>query len=394
MNPGERPAAEDPPAKPQRLASLDAFRGATIAGMILVNNPGSWDHIYPPLRHSDWHGCTPTDLVFPFFLFIMGTAMAFSLRRYLESDHPRRGLWVRTARRVIVLLALGLLLNASGAIMSGIASLWNGPPTLDLGDVRIPGVLQRIALVYLLAVPAVVLLRIRWQIALAATILIGYTLLLRFVPVPGNGTPSISPDANWCRWLDLQILPAHRLWSGSPTDPEGLLATLPALVTTLAGYWTGLAIRSRPIGAAACRRLVLIGVATSTAGLLAALAVPLNKPLWTPSYVVFTAGLAVIILAAMLFVIDARHTRRPFEPLIDFGVNAIFVFVASGVVGRLLIMLPSPTADTALKTWLYEQIAATGIGSRNASLAFAIATVLAWWGVLALMRRMNITIRV
>ena len=241
----------DGSSQPARLMSLDAFRGATIAAMILVNNPGSWAHVYAPLRHADWHGCTPTDLIFPFFLFIVGTSMAFSMRGYLSGDRPRSSAYARIARRVAALFALGL-------VLSGV--LWN-----DWSVLRIPGVLQRIALVYLLASVLVLNARPAVQGVVAVVALLGYWLLLTRVPGP-DGSWGLGAESNIVRAADLALIGEAHLYSNSPTDPEGLLSTLPAVVTTLLGYWSGLALRTHRNGAVP--RLLVAGAIGVVAGLV------------------------------------------------------------------------------------------------------------------------------
>src|SRR3972149_4613061 len=245
----------------QRLLALDAFRGLTIAAMILVNNPGSWGDLYWPLDHAPWHGWTPTDLVFPFFLFIVGTALAYSLRKYRDGAGVAPAVYGRIARRPAVLLFPGWL---PGLLLRSISYASGAAATLDLATLRLPGVLVRIALVYLATSLVVLHTSFRTQIALAATLLLGYWALLAWLPNPGDYQANLSPDGNVAKVVDLALLGESHLYTQAQrekTDPEGLLSTLPAIATALLGYWTGLAIQRRGITGGAVARLVSAGVA-------------------------------------------------------------------------------------------------------------------------------------
>jgi len=228
-----------------RLYSLDAFRGLTIAGMILVNNPGSWSHVYAPLRHAEWHGWTPTDLIFPFFLFIVGVAVPFSFGKRLARGDSRRKLMIHVVRRAAILFGLGLLMRAV--------------PEFDFDGLRIMGVLQRIGLVYLFAAPAYLFLGRLGRGWLTVGLLLGYWALLTLVPVPGYGAGDLSPEGNLGAYLDRLIL-GDRLWAGS-WDPEGILSTFPAIATTLLGLFTGEWLRSRAPQEKKLRGLWLSGLA-------------------------------------------------------------------------------------------------------------------------------------
>lgn len=359
-----------------RLLSLDVFRGATIAAMLLVNNPGSWSHIYPPLRHAEWHGCTPTDLIFPFFLFIVGTAMALSFRRYEGARVPGSTLW-RVARRSAVLIVLGLILNG----------FWH----YDLANIRLPGVLQRIGLVFLLAAPVVLWLGRsadawkRWLVS--AVLLGGYWLAL----VLTNPSDPYDPEQNLVRTIDRALLGSAHVYSASPTDPEGLLSTLPAIVSTLLGYEAGRLLRERP-GVSGLAKLLVLGIAGVAAGWGWDRVMPLNKPLWTGSYVLFTAGWAAIGLALSYGLIDLARVRKPFKPLASMGVNAITVFVGSGLLARVLVF--TEIGDRSLKSWMYGSTFEPWLSEINASLAFAISTVLIWTIISLTLDRLGIRLRV
>lgn len=374
--------AASPPSR--RLIALDAFRGITIAAMILVNNPGSWSHVYPPLRHADWHGCTPTDLIFPFFLFIVGVAMAYSVPRQLERG--RALFWRNVARRTALLIGLGLLLNA---VMPVAESIRSSDPSVLL-SIRLPGVLHRIGLVYLLACVCVTGMGIRGRALVSIGALVGVPLaMLAFRP-----SAPFAPEGNLASWIDRSILPDRMLYHASPTDPEGLLGTLTALVTTLIGFEIGRLIRSvDTIGRGLVIRLVVTGLALVAAGWAASHAVPLNKPLWTPSYVLFTAGWASVGLGVCLIWCDlARWPGR--GPAALVGRHAITVFVGSGLLARALILTPGPSDHATLKGWMFDTMTAIGLSPINASLVFATGMVTLWVAIAYAMDRAGLVLKV
>lgn len=365
-----------PPPKPERterLISLDAFRGATIGAMILVNNPGSWSHVYPPLRHAEWHGCTPTDLIFPFFLFIVGVALAYSLPRHLEAGRPGRVFWARVLRRTALLIALGLLLSAFVPVWRGLASGDINVLTALLSNVRLPGVLQRIGLVYLLACVLLVMLRPRALLAVCVAILLAHPLAMWIY----NPAAPFAAGDNLSRAIDVAVLGPGRLYAASPTDPEGLLGTLPALVTTLFGYGCGRFIRAGAVTTRRCLRLVVAGLLLAGIGWTLSWIVPLNKPLWSASYTVYTAGWAAAGLGLCLLAFDVLRlpTRRALALL---GRHAITAFVGSGLLARVITLVPGPGSHTTLKSWIVSGPDAV-LSPLNASLAFALGTVVLWW---------------
>ncbi|WP_293131966.1 DUF5009 domain-containing protein [Microcoleus sp. bin38.metabat.b11b12b14.051] len=393
-----------------RLKSLDVFRGIAIASMILVNNPGSWKQVYPPLDHAEWHGCTPTDLVFPFFLFIVGCAMSFSLSKYtqttkkletLESEitetqqptqsdkHPlpssdfRRtstNIYWRIARRAAILFVLGLLLNTSSIALD---VLLNGAPIANFGKIRIMGVLQRIGLAYFISAIAILNLSPRNQKLLAVAVLLGYWGALFVFAVGGYTAYALTPEGYVGGAVDRLILGSQHLYKGGPFDPEGLLSTLPASVTVLIGYFTGEWLRVQPIKTRTSLNLAIGGLCCLVIGRLWGFSFPINKQLWTSSYVVFTAGWALLLLAACYETIEVRKWQwgRPFEIM---GLNAIFLFVASGIVARILLKTHiggDKTAPTTY-TWIYENWFVPWAGQLNGSLAFGVTAVLCWWLIL------------
>jgi predicted acyltransferase len=364
----------------QRLVSLDVFRGIAIASMILVNNPGSWDYIYPPLKHADWHGCTPTDLVFPFFLFIVGVAMPFSFAKYTPENRPTRQVYLRIIRRGLVLFGLGLLLTLStmflDLLLKGIA--------LDFSTMRIMGVLQRIGLAYVIAAFAVLRLSQRDLWILAGVLLFGYWGAMQLIPVPGFGAGNLTAEGNLGGYIDGILLSKQHLYKGGPFDPEGLFSSLPAVVTVLVGYFTGSWLQKQQVKSRTSINLVIFGLVCLIIGILWGFVFPLNKALWTSSYVVYTAGWALLVLALCYELVEVRGLKKLGFPLEVMGLNAIFLFVGSGLFGRILIKTSIGSGENALatKTWIYQNLFSSWAGDMNGSLLFAIANIVLWWLIL------------
>ena len=398
-----------------RLKSLDVFRGIAIASMILVNNPGSWKQVYPALEHAEWHGCTPTDLVFPFFLFIVGCAMSFSLSKYTQTTTKTEteaskitdvqeqtktektpltssNIYWRIARRAAILFILGLLLNTSSIALD---VLLNSAPIENFGKIRIMGVLQRIGLAYLISAVAILNLSPRNQKLLAIALLFGYWSLLTLVPVGGYSASELTPEGNLGGYIDRLILGSQHLYKGGPFDPEGLFSTLPAVVTVLTGYFTGEWLRVQPIKTRTSVNLAICGLCCVVIGHLWGFLFPINKQLWTSSYVVFTAGWALLLLAVCYETIEVRDWKwgRPFEIM---GLNAIFLFVASGIVARILLKTHIGRGESAPSTytWIYENWFLPWAGPLNGSLAFAVTAVLFWWLILYGMYRRGWVIKI
>lgn len=361
-----------------RLLSLDAFRGITIAGMILVNKPGSWTHVHPPLLHADWHGWTPTDLIFPFFLFIIGVAMTFSFSRRME-EGGRGALYRKIIWRSFIIYALGLLLNAF--------------PAFDLENLRFTGVLPRIAIVYLISSIIVLNATLRGQIAFCWSLLVVYWGLMTLAPVPGHGAGVLTPEGNLAAYVDSLFLPG-RMWQGT-WDPEGILSTIPAVSTTLFGVLTGHWLRTDRDRKEIAAWLFVAGWGAILAGMLWGIWFPINKQIWTSSYALFTAGAALQFLGVCYWLIDVYDFRRWFYPALVFGMNAIAVYVLSSMMISLFhyIHLPGEGSSTVM-AWIYQNLFAAWLAPKNASLGFALVYVVFWFSVMDLFYRKRVFIRV
>lgn len=357
-----------------RSAALDALRGASVALMILVNNPGSWEHIYPPLAHAAWHGVTPTDLVFPFFLFAVGASMAFAL----DEAAPARAFWPKVLRRAAIIFALGLFLNASPFVR------WNDAGELVVRDgqsLRAMGVLQRIALAYLGAAVVVRLVGLRHAWLAAALVLLAYWVACVTL---ATGSDPYSREGFFGTALDRALLgPAH-LYQGEgvPFDPEGLGSTPAAMAQVLLGAAAGRWLRRGPIDAALALRLFVAAALLLALAYAWSLAMPLNKKLWTSSYVVHTTGLALATLALLVTALDLRGRRGAAVTLaLAFGRNALLVFFLSGLLPRLLALIRWRDGGgwTSPLRWTYEHVFALLPGDpRLGSLAYALAVLAAF----------------
>lgn len=377
------PAAQ---AGTERLVSLDVFRGATIAGMILVNDAGDWNKTYAPLLHAEWNGWTPTDLIFPFFLFILGVAIPYAFAGRLERSGGDRGpLHRQIVRRTLILLALGLFLN------------WFPFYSVNWPAARIPGVLQRIAVVYFFAALAWLHLGRRSRMALTVALLAGYWLAMVLIPVPGHGAGDLSPDGNLAGWLDHLVLGRHT-WrkAPGPGDPEGILSTVPAIATALLGLLTGAWLRSPRTRREKLVGLLLWGCAATIAGLVLGLWFPINKNLWTSTYVLFTGGLALLLLAATYEFVDRRGWDAWARPFLVFGTNAIVAFFGSTLMAKILYLIHTTDgAETVtLQQWLYRHLSASWLPDYAASLAWALAFLGLWWGLMTILYRRRIFIKI
>ncbi len=334
--------------------------------MLLVNNPGSWSFVYPPLEHAEWNGWTPTDLIFPFFLFIVGVALVYSFARRREEGADRSALWRKVLLRSATIILIGLLLN--------------GFPSYHLATIRIPGVLQRIGLVYLCAAAAYLTLTWRELVSVIVVLLAAYAAAMLLVPVPGYGAGVLEPVGNLAQYLDSHLFAGH-MWKPE-WDPEGLLSTVPAVATCLIGVLTGMWLRGDRARGITAAWMAASGALLLEAGLGASLLVPINKNLWSSSYVLFTGGAALLTLALCYWFIDMRGGQRWAGPAYVFGANPLTVFVGSGLMARVLNLLQ--VGDGAggvwsLQRWCYERLFASWAGPLNGSLAYALSFVGLWW---------------
>ncbi len=382
------------PAKPGRLLSLDAFRGMTIAAMILVNNAGDWGHVFAPLNHAEWHGCTATDLIFPFFLFIVGVSMTFSFARRMGQDGAFEELVPQIYRRTILLLALGLGLQLI---------IFKAAPWVE--HYRFAGVLQRIALCYFFT--AFIMLGSSWreQAAWAVGLLLLYYALMKFVPVPGYGAGVLDMNGNLASWLDNFVF-GQRCYhfdekTGMGHDPEGLLSTLPAISTTLSGVLAGHWLRRRDTdGNEKVAGLATAGFFLLVLGALWRYDFPYNKNLWTSSYVLHTSGWAMLTLGVCYWIIDVKGYKAWSKPFVVYGTNAIAAYVGASAMAYTTIWIHWKSGDKVvfLKTWVYTHGFRSWIepleGPYVSSAAYGTAYVLIWLGLMTILYRKKIFIKV
>ncbi|WP_262248950.1 acyltransferase family protein [Parapedobacter soli] len=330
-----------------RLVSLDAFRGFTIAAMIIVNTPGSWEYVYAPLRHASWHGITPTDCIFPFFVFIVGISITLSYRKMLDAGRSKAGLVGKTLKRAALIFLIGIFLGLF--------------PDFAFEDIRIPGVLQRIAVVFLVC--ALLYLYTTWkqQAIIGSALLLLYWAAMLLVPVPGVGIGVLEPGKNLAAWVDGLLIPGT-MWQGT-WDPEGILSTFPAIATGISGMLAGklLAID----GMSYERKVIWLylgGLSAFIVGSAWGWVFPINKNLWTSSYVLYTAGLAAMVFGSLFFVIEVLKLSAWAKVGVVFGANAITAYVIGGVLPELL---------EPVNTW-YGHHFINGGGAEVASLLWAI----------------------
>jgi len=404
----------------ERLTSLDVFRGFTIFLMTIVNNPGSWSSIYPPLEHAEWHGCTPTDLVFPFFVFIMGTAIPFAM----PVKHFDGSVFNKILVRSLRIFCLGLFLSVFSRIhlfgLEGIPLLivrlfiafavayallgnfsMKVKTILAVGifiilislsfsglehfeDTRIPGVLQRIAIVYFFTSILYLKTNLKTQLLVLATLLIGYWLLMAFVPVPGFGPANFDKGTNLAAWIDDTLLNGH-LWASSKTwDPEGILSTFPAIGTGILGMYIGQLLNLQVDKIEIVKKTAIAGVSLVIGGLIWNTFFPINKSLWTSSYVLYTAGIATICLTLLYFIIDVKGYKKWTKLFLIWGVNPMIVFFFSGIIPRVLssIKVADPAnsgEEIGFQAYIYDHgIVPLFENTLNASLAYALSYAVFW----------------
>lgn len=352
------------------VSSLDAFRGITVAGMILVNSPGNWNSVFESLSHSDWNGCTLADMVFPCFLFILGAAMPFAFERRIEHGHHRRDLYARIVRRTIWLIALGLVLNVVAALPS-------------VAGLRLPGVLQRIGLVYLITAPIVLHLRPTGRAVTLVALVLGHWALLTLVPF-SHGSAGLTRSHNLAGFIDMTIFGRHVLMASG--DPEGLLGTIPAVSTTLMGSIAGEWLRRLQSTRVLFSRLAIAGLAALAIGMAWAARLPLNKSLWTGSFVMWTGGIAALVLACCYLLVDVYHHRTLARPFLWLGFNPLAIYFLSELVNDLVDKPWLRVAGQTLtvRSWLFWNVLRPvpfWIGDNWLSLVVALLTVAVWIAV-------------
>jgi predicted acyltransferase len=380
----------------QRFYSLDVFRGATVALMILVNNPGSWSYIYAPLEHAPWHGCTPTDLVFPFFLFAVGNALGFVMPRLQEGGDAI--FLKKVITRTLLIFGIGLFLNWFPFIK------WSGDH-LEFkvwANVRILGVLQRIALAYCLASLIIYYGKIKAAFVTGAVILLGYWVVCMLAGAPGD---PYSLSGYFGTAIDKAILGTGHMYKGEGVafDPEGLASLLPAVVQVIFGYLVGNYILAKGKTYEMISGLFVIGCIMIFAGFCWDMVFPINKKIWTSSFVVYTTGLATLVLSVLMYVIEMRGIRGVWSRFFDvFGKNALFIFMVSGILPRLYglcriedgINAHGAVVHKGLSQWMYDHLFAPAFGFMNGSLLYAIFNILLFWALCYWLDRKKIYIKV
>ena len=346
--------------KPSRLIALDAFRGATIALMVLVNDPGDGSHVYRPLEHSDWNGWTITDVVFPSFLWIVGVALTLSMAKRLQAGVTRGQLIGPVMRRALILFALGLFIY--------------GYPEFHLSTQRYLGVLQRIAVCYLIASLIYLYSGIRAQIVWLVSLLAGYWLIMTLIPVPGFGAGRLDVEGNFAHYIDRIVLGQHNYHATKTWDPEGIVSTLPAIATALFGIMAGHILRLQRTLAERTAWLFVAGNILIAVGLICDIFLPINKKLWTSSFSIFMAGLDFVLLAVFIWVVDHLGYQRYVKPFFIMGMNAIAVYMASELGDETLNWIRWGSGDnvTTLRSWIYQTIFAPIASPINASLLYAL----------------------
>jgi predicted acyltransferase len=352
----------------------------TIALMILVNNPGSWKYVYAPLRHAKWHGWTPTDLVFPFFLFIVGVSLSFSLTRRQAEDSGSSRIYLKIFRRAAILFVLGLCLRLI--------------PQFDFATLRIPGVLQRIAICYLFAALIFLKTGAKARIVISAGCLIAYWLILKLVPVPGFGAGVLELEGNLCGYVDTALLSGH-LYTPN-FDPEGILSTLPALVTTLMGTLAGDWLRLSRQKWLKALGLCSAGIVLTLSGLWLHRFFPINKQLWTSTYVLFSAGAALLVLCLCFVLVDCLRIKRWAYPFLVFGTNAITVYIGSSFMAKILgvVKVSSGGKSVSIKAFFYQTLLQPTAGNYVGSLIFPLIFLSVWFLILWPLYKKRIFIKI
>lgn len=382
----------------QRYYSLDVFRGATVALMILVNNPGSWKYIYDPLEHAPWHGCTPTDLVFPFFLFAVGNAMAFVMPRF-EKAGPA-AFWQKVIKRTLLIFAIGLFLHWSPFIK------WSGNELVakSWDQIRIFGVLQRIAVSYFFASILVYYGKTRGAFYGGILLLLVYWMQCLFLGAPGD---PYSLEGYFGTQIDIGVLGTNHMYKGEgvPFDPEGIASTLPAIVQVVFGFLVGEYIQKKGKSFEMLAQLFVAGIVLTVAGFIWHEVFPINKKIWTSSYVLYTTGLAILTIGTLIYLIEFKESRGAWSKFFDvFGKNPLFIFVLSGFLPRVTALFrwvdhvneeTGKPVYTSVFPWFYQNICKPiSDNPNNGSLFYAICIIVFYWAIGYLMDKKKIYIKV
>lgn len=358
-----------------RLTSLDAMRGFTIAAMILVNYPGSWKSIYQPLEHAEWNGLTPTDLIFPFFLFIVGVSIALSFSKILEKKPSKKELYRKIIFRALKIFAVGVFLSLM--------------PYFDFQNIRITGVLQRISIVFLVCSFLFLNSSFKVQAWLGIITLLLYWLAMTLIPTPGVGDVRLDRGVNLAAWVDSILLPG-RLWQGT-WDPEGILSTFPSIVSGITGLLAGHLLLSKRTPYEKSILLLVFGFAAVTFGYIWGLSFPVNKNLWTSSYVLVTSGLASLLLGTLYYLVDIQKHTMGMKPGIIFGSNAIAIYFLSDVISIIFYLIPFGSAP--LNEHFMMTFTAVGLDPRFVSMLYAIIFVCINFCIAYILYKKNIFIK-
>ncbi len=344
--------AHTSPAPGSRLVALDAFRGLTIAFMVLVNDAGDGRHAYWPLDHAEWNGWTPTDVVFPSFVWIVGVAITLSLSKRLAAGATRSSLLWQALRRALIIFALGLIVYAA--------------PAFDPGTQRVLGVLQRIAICYLAAAVIYLTTSVRGQIIWLAGLLSTYWLLMAFAPVPGYGSGHLDVEGNFAHYIDRIVLGTHNYHATKTWDPEGVVSTLPAIASAIFGLLCGRLLKLEKSLSEKVGRMVLVGAVLMVAGYVCNIWLPINKKLWTTSFCLFMAGVDFVLLAGFLWLVDIKGYRKIVKPLVIIGLNPITIYMVSELLSETLDF-------SGLHQTIYNAVFVPVASPYNASLLWALA---------------------
>lgn len=350
--------------------------------MIIVNTPGNWSFVYPLLRHSEWNGCTPTDLVFPFFIFAMGFSAVISITKRLQKGVSRQKLLLQLLRRSAIIFILGLIINSF--------------PFNDLANIRIPGVLQRIAIVNLVCGLVLIYFEIKHLWYISAGLLLGYWALLTLVPVPDFGSANLDVNTNLAAWFDRLVLGKHVWMYTKLYDPEGILSTFPALVSGFIGVLAGNSFLKVKSHNEKLINLLIFGNILILSGLIWDLFFPINKQLWTSSYVLYTSGLAMVVFGVCYWLADIKRIRQFAPPFLAFGINPIIAYFGSeiGIVVIGMIHVSKTPEAVTLYDWLFLQYQSTGLSPVNASLLGALIYTGFWLLVVSIMYRRHIIVKI